>query len=216
MLLQLLSQNPQLYFAIVISVLLSIVLHELGHGYAAIKLGDNTPLETGHMTLNPVVHMGWFSIILACTVGLAWGMMPVDPTRMRGRYAGAIVAVAGPLVNVALCAVSIVLLVVFLKFGVSQLPEHVAKNVVVLLSTMAYLNLALVLLNLIPLPPLDGSRILADFSPQYRNLIADPTMQGVFFACTIAVLIFGGRFILPFAQDTVNSTVVGLLRVVGV
>jgi len=133
-----------------------------------------------------------------------------------GRYAGAIVAVAGPLVNVALCAVSIVLLVVFLKFGVSQLPEHVAKNVVVLLSTMAYLNLALVLLNLIPLPPLDGSRILADFSPQYRGLIADPTMQGVFFACTIAVLIFGGRFILPFAQDTVNSTLVGLLRVVGV
>ena len=94
-----LTTNPQFYFAVIIVVVISICLHELGHGFAAIALGDRTPEETGHITLNPLVHMGPISLAMLAIVGISWGAMPVDPTRLRGRYAEALVALAGPAVN---------------------------------------------------------------------------------------------------------------------
>ncbi|MBT5381502.1 MAG: site-2 protease family protein, partial [Phycisphaerae bacterium] len=84
-------------------VLLSITLHELAHGWAAIWEGDKTPIETGHMSANPVVHMGRFSLIVFALIGFAWGLMPVRPWRFRhGRLGEAIVAIAGPAMNLAL------------------------------------------------------------------------------------------------------------------
>ena len=77
------QQNPMLLCSWVFWVILSICLHELGHGYAAIKCGDDTPRLSGHMTLNPIVHMGVPSLVMFAIVGIAWGMMPVDPSRFR-------------------------------------------------------------------------------------------------------------------------------------
>ena len=68
-----LSTDPQYFFAVCITVVLSVCLHELAHGIVAIWLGDRTPIETGHMTLNPAVHMGWMSLVLLLVAGIAWG-----------------------------------------------------------------------------------------------------------------------------------------------
>jgi hypothetical protein len=96
----------------------SIVLHELAHGWAAIRLGDTTPRDLGHMTWNPLVHMGGFSLVVFAVIGIAWGMMPVDPSRLRGRYGDALVALAGPAMNIVLAAVSFaVWLVLWLWLG---------------------------------------------------------------------------------------------------
>ncbi|MDP7006011.1 MAG: hypothetical protein QF718_07365, partial [Phycisphaerales bacterium] len=64
-------------------VIASITLHELAHGWAAIWEGDDTPRVTGHMSANPIVHMGLPSLILFLILGIAWGMMPVNPYRFR-------------------------------------------------------------------------------------------------------------------------------------
>ena len=81
-------------------VIFSICLHELAHGWAAIWQGDRTPRETGHMTMNPMVHMGGASLIVFALVGIAWGLMPTDPSRYRwGRRGRIAVAAAGPLMN---------------------------------------------------------------------------------------------------------------------
>ena len=80
MFLQYLSTHPQLYFAVIIVVVISICLHELAHGFAAIALGDRTPEETGHITMNPLVHMGGFSLMMLAIAGISWGAMPVDPS----------------------------------------------------------------------------------------------------------------------------------------
>ena len=104
---QTLLSNPLFYLCVVVTVIVSIILHELAHGLAAIKLGDKTPIHTGHMTLDPLVHMGPFSIVILLVVGIAWGLMPIDPTRLRGKYAEAIVAVAGPLTNLILAAIAL-------------------------------------------------------------------------------------------------------------
>lgn len=108
MLIQLLFDNPVTYTSIVVIVIASVVLHELAHGFAAIQQGDRTPVTSGHMTLDPVVHMGQASLIMLCVVGLAWGQMPVRPAHFRNRKWGeAIVSGAGPATNLALALLAI-------------------------------------------------------------------------------------------------------------
>lgn len=101
--------DPALLVSWVFWVIVSIVLHELAHGWVAIRLGDRTPIETGRMTWNPLVHMGQTSLIVFALVGIAWGMMPVNPSSLRGRYGDAWVSLAGPAMNLALALVLIVL-----------------------------------------------------------------------------------------------------------
>ena len=73
-----LSVSPVLLISWVVWVIGSIVLHELAHGWAAISRGDRTPIERGHMTWNPLIHMGGMSLLVFAVVGIAWGMMPVN------------------------------------------------------------------------------------------------------------------------------------------
>lgn len=154
-------------------VVFSITLHELGHGWAAIRAGDRTPIDTGHMTWNPVVHMGSMSLLLFALVGIAWGSMPVNPSRFRRTIDDAIVAAAGPAMNLGLAAICFVLGMLWQAYatGASAVPSHIWRLVDTFLTKGVYLNVALMMLNLIPLPPLDGSVILATFSRGYRRLI---------------------------------------------
>jgi Zn-dependent protease len=195
-----LQTNPQFYFAVVLVVVISICLHELAHGFTAIALGDPTPEETGHITMNPLVHMGPISLVMLALVGISWGAMPVDPTRLRGRYAEAIVAGAGPFTNLLLAFIGMTALGLWLRFGSVNLDNHMVENAFLLLRVMGIFNLVLFALNLIPVPPLDGSRIVANFSPAYRNLVSNPTAAGVFMALTFAVLFGAGQFLVPWAM----------------
>src|SRR3954447_26147620 len=105
-----LQKDPRFFLAVCITVVVSISLHELAHGIVAIWLGDRTPIETGHMTLNPAVHLGPISLICLLLAGIAWGSMPVTPSRLRGRYGDALVAAAGPIMNLLLGAIALVAL----------------------------------------------------------------------------------------------------------
>ncbi len=185
-------------------VIVSICLHELGHGVAALWEGDDTPRVTGHMTWNPMVHMGGMSIVVFLLVGFAWGLMPVNPSRFRHRRWGdAIVAVAGPLVNLMLALVLLTGagLVAGLFLG-GENPPGWGERVFTFLFTGGWLNLALMALNLLPVPPLDGSRILASVSYGYRKLLMHPN----------ATLFGFGFFMLVFWLTPFGRVVVGLLQ----
>ncbi|RMH24515.1 MAG: site-2 protease family protein [Planctomycetota bacterium] len=186
----LMRDNPALLASWVVWVVGSIVLHELGHGWAAIARGDRTPIERGHMTWNPMVHMGPMSLLVFAIVGIAWGAMPVDPSRMRGRYADAAVSAAGPAMNLGLAMVAVVLAALWRAYA-GGVGEPLYTNVAMFFEVGAFLNLLLMALNLLPIPPLDGSRILADFSPGYRRLIDKPEAAMVGMLLLIVVL-FGG------------------------
>ncbi len=97
MFIQQLIKDPIYFFRIVTILIFSITLHELAHGWAAISQGDDTPQKTGHLTLNPVVHMGWESIIFLCIAGIAWGQMPVNPDKFRSKKIGNILVSAARL-----------------------------------------------------------------------------------------------------------------------
>lgn len=182
-------------------VILSIVLHELAHGWAALRCGDPTPVESGHMTWNPIVHMGQWSLIMFALVGIAWGQMPVNPHRFNGRYDDAKVAAAGPLMNLWLFLVCAVGLALWIRFGAPHAAPHVADNLHMFLMLGSGLNLALMLFNLIPVPPLDGSRIIANFSRRYSDLIhSEHGAVGSLVAFALIFFVLGPRlFDLAFS-----------------
>jgi len=166
------------FFSVVISVVISITLHELAHGWAAIRLGDQTPIRSGHMTGNPLVHMGPFSIAALMIAGIAWGQMPIDPTRLKGKYAEAWVAFAGPATNFMLSLIALTGLGLWWRLGTFT-DSTVQHNAVSFLMAFGGINALLGVFNLFPVPPLDGSHILSNLNRKYATFIGDPAHQGV-------------------------------------
>lgn len=168
-----LATDPIYFFRIVAILIFSISLHELAHGWAAISQGDDTPQKTGHITLNPVVHMGWESIIFLCFTGIAWGQMPVNPSKFRlPKLSNIIVSAAGPLLNLGLGIVFVLLLKILSHSNISELLS------LDFLYLAARINLALFLFNLLPIPPLDGFHVFSEIFPQLKPL--ENTHFGIF------------------------------------
>ena len=163
------SQQQQLFFGcVVVTVIISIVLHELAHGWAAIWQGDDTPRQMGHMTGDPMIHMGGFSLLILVLVGMAFGAMPVNPNNFRSKYGDALVSAAGPAMNFLLAFVSLTGLALWIIVA-EPAREGLAQNGQYFLKIFGVTNIALGIFNLIPVPPLDGSTVLGNFVPAYRR-----------------------------------------------
>jgi Zn-dependent protease len=207
MFIQLLKSDPRQYVAVVLVVIISICLHELAHGIVAVRRGDRTPIDQGRLTLNPLVQMGPVSLVVLLISGIAWGAMPIDRTRLRGRYAEALVAVAGPLTNVILAVVALTALGLWQRsdprvaFG--EIGDF-ADNGRLLLRAFGVMNVALALFNMLPLPPLDGSHVLANFSRSYGRLADAIVMNGASIILFILVFSTAGRFIFPAARNAAD------------
>ena len=103
--------GPAMLATWVFWVIFSVVLHELAHGWTAVRCGDRTPIELGHLTWNPVVHMGTSGVLMMALLGVTWGRMPIDPTRRRRWYDEVLVTAAGPLTNLGLSVLCILVVV---------------------------------------------------------------------------------------------------------
>jgi Zn-dependent protease len=175
-------------------VILAIVLHELAHGWTALWQGDDTPRRLGRMTINPLVHMGGTSLVVFALIGIAWGVMPTDPSRYRwGRRGRIAVAAAGPAMNLVLGAAALTALAVWLKVGAGGQPLY--RNTAVFLWTGGWLNVVLAGFNLLPVPPLDGSTILSGLSYRAYELYRQP--QAAMFGLFILLAIF---FVTPIGE----------------
>ena len=145
----------------VIPALICITLHELSHGFVAYKLGDETAKRAGRLTLNPIKHIDIFGLIMMIAFKFGWAKpVPVDMRDFRNpKRDMAICALAGPVSNVIICCVFLFI------FGVCYLPlnfsdTRFSQSLVEMIYTTAYLSLALAVFNIIPIPPLDGSKVL--------------------------------------------------------
>lgn len=214
--------SPVLLGSWVIWVISSIVLHELGHGLAAIRVGDRTPIETGHMTLNPIVHMGYMSLLMFALFGFTWGAMPINPGRFRGRYAESFVAAAGPMVNLILAAVCILGDALWLSYGRNAvgssgvgMPSHVATNIHTFLWTGAMINVMGFLFNLVPIPPLDGSKIVANFVPAYDRLMNSERGGLIGLVCFALLFSVGGSKIWDVTATIANVSIRALTNIFG-
>lgn len=140
---------------------ISITLHEAAHAYAAYQFGDDTAAREGRLTLNPVAHMDLLGALMVLLVGFGWAKpVPVDPRNLRyPTWQMPVVAAAGPLANLLLAVISVFCLSLGSKVDA-------ATFIMEPLLLCTYLNLLLMLFNLVPLPPLDGAGILRGFLPR--------------------------------------------------
>ena len=210
------SGGPVLLASWVFWVIFSITLHELGHGWAAIWQGDDTPRETGHMTWNPLVHMGPWSLIMFALIGIAWGLMPTDPSRYRsGRRGRVIVAVAGPVINIGLAFIALTALGLWVRFGATG--SEFDLKLVTFLSTGGMLNILLAGFNLLPIPPLDGSQILMGLSWRFYQWYNHPMVrQYAFFGILALFFIFRlGYYGFIWADKATNAYLNLLLAILG-
>lgn len=162
----LLFSNPLLFLVWAFAFLLALSFHEFSHALAGTLLGDQTAKRMGRLTLNPFAHVDPLGFIAVLLIGFGWGKpVPFNPYALRWpKWGATAVAAAGPLSNLILGVVSLGLLSVFA-------PRLGCANVLVIFLTMSVmLNVVLMVFNLIPLPPLDGSKALLAFlaHPKYQ------------------------------------------------
>ena len=147
---------------------MSVVIHEVSHGYAALALGDPTAKYQGRLTLNPISHLDPIGSFFVPLIGyfaggfiVGWAKpVPFNPYNLRNqRWGEALVAVAGPISNIALA--------ILFGLTIRFLPEYIniSQSFLNLASSVVLINIILAIFNLIPIPPLDGSKILFAFLP---------------------------------------------------
>lgn len=152
------------------AVLIAITFHEFAHAFAADKLGDDTARRQGRLNLNPLSHIDPIGMIMLIFAGFGWGKpVEIDPRNFNRNIkmpvAEAIVAAAGPIMNFILAIIFGVIYVSVMKFAPMFIFTQVGGIVIILLRVCISINIGLGIFNLIPLPPLDGSKILAAFLP---------------------------------------------------
>ena len=162
-------QGMLMFLMSAVACLICLTIHELSHGLIARQLGDPTAKVNGRLTLNPLAHIDWVGLFLLLTVGVGWAKpVPVDMRNFRNPKAGmAATALAGPISNFLLALVCISLGGFVLRDGMGRVWS---AYVLLFLCQLAVLNVGLGVFNLIPIPPLDGSRVVSAFLPDRAYL----------------------------------------------
>lgn len=174
--------------------LLCITLHELSHGYVACRLGDTTAKDAGRLTLNPIKHIDIMGLLMMVVFRFGWAKpVPVNMYRFKNPKQGmALTALAGPACNFLLAGVFLFL------YGLLFYPLHtggtVAETVLQLIYTTAYLSLSLAVFNLIPIPPLDGSKVLFSLIPDenYFKLMRYERYGMILLLVLVSTKVLGG------------------------
>lgn len=198
--------RPEVIIAILVAFIVGTTFHEFAHAWVARKLGDDTAERQGRVTLNPISHfdpVGFIGMVLIAIggFGIGWGKpVPINTAKLRGRQRGFVLAtLAGPMSNVLLALI----FAIPIRLGappMSDLPNQ-------LVNQMILVNMLLAAFNLIPIPPLDGFRILSGLLPRFWQPFLAPLEQyGVFI---LLILVFFGGFgrsiLIPMYQPVFQT-----------
>lgn len=191
---------------IIVCLIVSITIHEMMHALTALKLGDTTAHEAGRITFNPLHHVDLFATVILPIITLlvfqvpllAAKPVPFNPERVKfEEYGAALVALAGPLSNLAMAFTAGVMLS-FVGGGLLQ----------TILITFISINVGLFVFNMLPIPPLDGSRLLYAFAPEsLREVMASLELYGIFIVFGLVLLVPGFTTFISNLNQIVLSIV---------
>ena len=190
---------------LIIALVLALTLHEFAHALASDMLGDRTARQEGRLSINPAVHIDPFMTLLlpimliifqAPVIFGAAKPVPFNPWAVRyGKWGAAIVAAAGPAMNLFLA----VLFAMWLRF------VPISPDIIPLFVSIITVNIAFMVFNLIPIPPLDGSRIAYAAIPPIRDTFDKLERNGLIIV--FAILLLAGPIFLPFIGAAVSAIV---------
>jgi Zn-dependent protease len=193
-------------FAELVALILGLTLHEFAHGLMGFYLGDTTAKDQGRLTLNPLAHIDPFATLVLPLLLILIGSpvvfaaakpVPFNPWAVRwGRWGAALVALAGPATNL--------LLAVFFALWLRFVPYN--ATAALFLGAIVIVNVGLFVFNMIPFPPLDGSRLLYAVAPEGLRELMDRIERSGFIVL-LAVMLLGYQFIAPYVAKLVLAIV---------
>lgn len=194
---QRLFDDPRSFFMLSFIVVFSVCLHEYSHAQVALWMGDSTAADRGHLTLNPLKQMGFFSILMLLVLGFAWGAVPVNPANMKNKYGRLLTSFAGPAVNLILFALA------WVFFGITANLHNAPASAIIFLGLFGLMNLVLFVFNMLPVPGLDGWNIYTWFFPK----LAMPNSEVVKGAMVILIFVafMFVNYLFLFAQSVMQT-----------
>jgi Zn-dependent protease len=187
------QQSPAAAVALLLGLVVGVVVHEAAHAYSAYLLGDDTAYRAGRVTLNPAAHLDLLGSMMFLMAGFGWGKpTPVVTSKLRGGVLGPVaVAAAGPLSNLLIVAVCAALYL---------LPPFQSGYLQVIALLAAFGNALLFVFNLIPIPPLDGAKVIFPFLPRSLSGFVDFMNQyGPMILLVLVLLTFLPMFPSPLS-----------------
>ncbi len=185
MLFELLFKNQELFLTIILSIIYALTIHEFAHAWAATALGDQTAKYAGRLSLNPLRHLDFFGTLMLVFAGFGWGKpVPVNVYNLRwSRWGEAVVSLAGPVSNF----LSVIFFIILFSWIGPLLPPN--NLLFIFLSSLIIVNAILGIFNLIPIPPLDGSKILFAFLPdRFNHLKQQLSVNGIWILLALLIL----------------------------
>ena len=171
------------------TVLIALSFHEFAHGYVAYKLGDPTAKNLGRLTLNPIKHFHPIGMLSMLLLGIGWANpVPINTRYFKNPKKGmALSAAAGPIANLLLAFIGLILYGMIVKFFSGFMSYEVFWAIYLFFSNFCYMNIYLAVFNMLPVPPFDGSRVLFAFLPdkyyfsimKYENIIMMVVLIGL-------------------------------------
>lgn len=208
------GQLPLSFFILfIVSLIMSIAIHEFSHALMATKLGDATARSMGRLTLNPIAHLDAFGTLALLFIGIGWGKpVPFNPHNLKNPKVGsALISAAGPISNLVIAFVISLPYLILILTNPSPKELYSLANIYGYISLIVTLNAALAIFNLIPVHPLDGFKVLGGLLP--KNWYYDwhkMERYGMFILLLLIIPIQGGsiisRVVFPLA-----TAITGLL-----
>jgi Zn-dependent protease len=208
-------------------VLLAFALHEMAHAYTATWFGDPTPARYGRRTINPIRHLDPMGTIMICVSMLLFGfpfgfaVTPVDDSKMRRpRLHGALVAFAGPFVNILICIASAIWFVVAVNRTGADIHTTLIRDLPVVVQAAYYsmtFNAFLAVFNLLPIPPLDGGRIVGSFMDDHTRREWTKLNEYGMYIIFGLIIVGGASFsqFLQWLQDHLLTVVIHITNALG-
>lgn len=185
---------------VIITLLVAFTIHELAHAYVAYKFGDNTAAREGRLTFNPLKHLEPIGAIFILMFGFGWAKpVPVNRNNFKNpRLNSILVSVAGPISNFILALLGMLIVALLVATNIiNMVPGFYASGLITFFNIFISMNIMLGVFNLLPLPPLDGYRIIEDLAPrQIRAKMASVEMYGF--------IIFLVLFVTPLGDYTIR------------